>query len=202
VYDPEETLCVLVVDQVEVVHWGLRVLLGGEPWVHAYVSAYAADDAVELTRRYEPAVALVDLALGADSGLDVCAAVRTACVTTSVLLMAPHLRLPARSARGAGASGVVWKGAAARDVVRAARLVSLGMTLFAAGQPGSLHVLTPRERDVLTLIATGATNAEAASRLKLAESTLKQHVRALYRKLNARSRVEAIRRAQAAGMFD
>ena len=201
-YDPEETLCVLVVDQAEVVHWGLRVLLGAEPWVDAYVSAYDAERAVQLATRYRPEVAVVDLTLGGDSGLDVCATLRAACDATRVLLMAPHSGLSARSARGVGASGVVWKGAGALDVVRAVRLVSLGMTLFAGDQGGSPTVLTPRERDVLTLMAAGATNAEAARRLRMAESTLKQHVRAVYRKLNARTRVEAIRLAQAAGMFD
>lgn len=202
-YDPEETLCVLVVDQSDVVHWGLRVLLGAERWVDAYVSAYDAERAVELTKRYRPAVALVDLALGSDSGLDACAAIRAAGPgDTRVLLMAPHTRLSPRSARGVGASGIVWRGSAAADVVRAVRLVSLGMTLFEGAQGSAPTALTPRERDVLMLIAAGATNAEAARRLRLAESTLKQHVRALYRKLNARTRVEAIRRAQAAGMFD
>jgi DNA-binding NarL/FixJ family response regulator len=202
VYDPQETLCVLVVDQADVVHWALRVLLGGETWVDAYVSAYEAGRAAELAKRYRPDVAVVDLAVGRDSGLDVCASLRAARDETRVLLMSPHRRLSARSARGVGASGVVWKGAGARDIVRAVRLVSLGMTLFASAQSGPPTLLTPRERDVLMLIAAGATNAEAARRLKMAESTLKQHVRAVYRKLNARNRVEAIRRAQAAGMFD
>jgi DNA-binding NarL/FixJ family response regulator len=202
VYDPQETLCVLVVDQAEVVHWGLRTLLGAEPWVDAYVRAYDADRAAELAKRYRPEVAVVDLAVGGDSGLDVCASLRVACPDTRVLLMSPHTRLSARSARGVGASGVVWKGAGARDIVRAVRIVSLGMTLFAGAETGSPTPLTARERDVLMLMAAGATNAEAARRLKMAESTLKQHVRAVYRKLNARTRVEAIRRAQAAGMFD
>ncbi|HKP90722.1 MAG TPA: response regulator transcription factor [Thermoleophilaceae bacterium] len=201
-YDPEETLCVLVVDAADVVHWALRALLGAEPWVDAYVSAYDAERATELAKRYRPDVALVDLAVGASSGLDVCASLRAASAETRVLLMSPHRRLPARSARGVGASGVVWKGAGARDVVRAVRLVSLGMTLFAGAERGTPTLLTPRERDVLTLMAAGATNAEAARRLKMAESTLKQHVRAVYRKLNAKTRVEAIRRAQAAGLFD
>jgi DNA-binding NarL/FixJ family response regulator len=202
VYDPGETLCVLVVDQAEVVHWGLRVLLGAEPWVDAYVTARGAERAVALAERYRPEVAVVDLALGSESGLDVCAAIRAGCPDTRVLLMAPHRRLSARSARGVGASGIVWKGAGAQDIVRAVRLVSLGMTLFAVAQGGAPTMLTPRERDVLMLLAAGATSAEAARRLRLAESTLKQHVRAVYRKLNARTRVEAIRRAQAAGMFD
>src|SRR4051812_9132205 len=202
VYDPGKTLCVLVVDQAEVVHWGLRVLLGAEPWVDAYVSARDDGRAVQLAQRYRPEVAVVDLALGAESGLDVCAAIRAGSPDTRVLLMAPHRRLSARSARGGGASGIVWEGAGAEDIVRAVRLVSLGMTLFTGAQGAAPTLLTPRERDVLMLLAAGATNAEAARRLRLAESTLKQHVRALYRKLNARTRIEAIRRAQAAGMLD
>jgi two-component system response regulator DesR len=202
VYEPGERLCVLVVDQTDVVHWALRALLGAEPWVDAYVSAYDGDGAATLAERYRPSVAVVDLAVGGDSGLDVCASLRAACPETRVLLMSPHRRLSGRSARGVGASGVVWKGAEAGDIVRAVRMVSLGMTLFAGAESGSAAVLTPRERDVLTLMAAGATNAEAARRLQMAESTLKQHLRSVYRKLNVHTRVEAIRRAQAAGMFD
>ena len=57
-------LRVLVVDDHDVVHWGFRLLLTEQPWVERCLSARAADEALELARRYEPHVALIDLFLG------------------------------------------------------------------------------------------------------------------------------------------
>ena len=59
--EPERRLSVLVVDDHDVVHWGFRLMLTQQPWVSRCVSASTGDEAVELTRRYEPHVAVVDL---------------------------------------------------------------------------------------------------------------------------------------------
>src|SRR4030081_4015624 len=72
-------LRVLVVDDHDVVHWGFRVLLGEQPWVERYLAARTGAEALELTRTFEPHVALVDLFLAGESGADVCASVREAC---------------------------------------------------------------------------------------------------------------------------
>ena len=72
----ERRLRVLVVDDHEVVHWGLRLMLGEQPWVERCVSARNSDEAVALTQRYEPHVALVDLFVGQESGAEICERLR------------------------------------------------------------------------------------------------------------------------------
>ena len=63
---PERNLRVLVVDDHDVVHWGFRLLLTEQPWVERCLTASSVEEALEMARRYEPHVALVDLFLGED----------------------------------------------------------------------------------------------------------------------------------------
>ena len=81
------------------------------------------------------------------------------------------------------------------------RMVGLGMTMFAptAEQPAPL--LSEREREVLGAIAAGQTNREIAQTLYLSPHTVKEHTSALYRKLGARNRAEAVQRAQRIGLL-
>ena len=69
-------LRVLVVDDHDVVHWGFRVLLGEQPWVERCLAARTGEEALELTRTFDPHVALVDLFLAGESGADVCESIR------------------------------------------------------------------------------------------------------------------------------
>jgi DNA-binding NarL/FixJ family response regulator len=181
----ERRLRVLVVDDHDVVHWGFRVLLGEQPWVERCLAARTGAEALELVRRFEPDVALVDLFLVGESGADVCESIRRASPATRVLLISGAGRMSPAAARAA----------------RAVRMVGLGMTMFApkAQQPAPL--LTEREHEVLDLIAAGSTNREIAERLFLSPHTVKEHTSVLYRKLTARNRAEAVQRAQRMGLL-
>jgi two-component system response regulator DesR len=194
-------LRVLVVDDHDVVHWGFRVLLGEQPWVERCLAARTGPEAVELARRAEPHVALVDLFLAGESGADVCESIRGASPRTRVLLISGAGRMSAAAARAAGASGFVSKDLDAIELADAVRRVGLGMTLFApkGSQPSPL--LSAREREVLDLIAAGSTNREIAAQLFLSPHTVKEHTSALYRKLGARNRAEAVQRAQRVGLL-
>jgi two-component system response regulator DesR len=64
----DRRLRVLVVDDHDVVHWGFRLMLGEQPWVERFLAARSGEEALAMTRRYEPHVALVDLFLGNESG--------------------------------------------------------------------------------------------------------------------------------------
>ena len=192
---------ILVVDDHDVVHWGFRLMLGEQPWVERFLSARTGDEAVALTRRYTPHVALVDLFLGAESGAEVCTRLREASPSTRVLLISGAGRISAAAARAAGASGFVSKDWDAGDVARAVRMVGLGMTVFEPQEETAAALLTGREREVLDLIASGATNPEIAARLFLSPHTVKEHTGKLYRKLEVRNRAEAVQRAQRLGLL-
>jgi two-component system response regulator DesR len=200
VSDPRR-LRVLVVDDHDVVHWGFRVLLGEQPWVERCLAARTGAEAIALTRTFEPHVALVDLFLAGESGAELCASIRQASPATRVLLISGAGRMSAAAARAAGASGFVSKDWDAAEVAQAVRRVGLGMTMFAARADQPAPLLSPRERDVLALIAAGSTNREIAENLYLSPHTVKEHTSALYRKLQARNRAEAVQRAQRIGLL-
>jgi DNA-binding NarL/FixJ family response regulator len=197
-------LSVLVVDDHEVVQWGFRLLLTQQPWVERCLTARDSAEALQLTRRYEPEVALVDLFLGDESGAELCETIRRDSPRTRVLLISGAGRMSQAIARAAGASGFVSKDWDAEDVAKAVRMVGMGMTVFRPQRdvgPAAPAQLSSREREVLDLIATGATNREIANRLFLSPHTVKEHTSAVYRKLSVRNRAEAVRQAQELGLI-
>jgi DNA-binding NarL/FixJ family response regulator len=197
----QRRLRVLVVDDHDVVQWGFRVLLGEQPWVERCLAARTGPEALELVRRFRPHVALVDLFLSGESGADVSMGIRSASPSTRVLLISGAGRMSPAAARAAGASGFVSKDLEARDVASAVRMVGMGMTMFAPKSDQPAPLLSEREREVLDLIAAGSTNREIAQRLHLSPHTVKEHTSALYRKLGARNRAEAVQRAQRIGLL-
>jgi DNA-binding NarL/FixJ family response regulator len=194
-------LCVLVVDDHDVVHWGFRLMLTQQPWVERCVSAHNGQQAMELAKRYEPHVALVDLFIGEESGAQICEQLRAAEPRTRVLLFSGAGEISPQAARAAGASGFAYKDWPARRIAAAVRAVGRGQTVFLAeGRRGAMG-LSERERTVLELLAGGATNPEIADSLHLSKHTVKEHTSAVYRKLGVRNRTEAVRRAQRLGLL-
>lgn len=191
----ERGLRVLVVDDHDVVQWGFRLLLERQSWVERCLAAGDGTEAVEICRRLHPEVALVDMLLGTESGAEVCEEIRAASPGTRVLLISGAGVISPLVARSAGASGFISKEWSAVDVVKAVRTVSLGTEVFAEGGAAKTP-LSPREQEVLSLIATGSTNKEIAARLHLSPHTVKEHTSAIYRKLGVRNRAEATRQAQ------
>jgi len=197
----EPGLRVLLVDDHDVVHWGFRVLLGEQSWVARCASARSGEEALALLPTLRPHVALVDLFLSGESGADVCASIRRASPDTRVLLISGSGRMSPPAARAAGASGFVSKDWEAKDVARAVRAVGMGQTVFEPTSEQPAPPLSEREREVLDLIAAGSTNREIAASLYLSPHTVKEHTSALYRKLGARNRAEAVQRAQRVGLL-
>ncbi len=197
----ERRLRVLVVDDHEVVHWGLRLMLGEQPWVERCVSARNADEAITLTKRYSPHIALVDLFVGQESGAEICERLRALSPTTNVLLISGAGRISPHAARAAGAAGFISKDWPAADIAGAVRMVGLGMTVFRPDEAPTGPPLTDRELEVLDLIAGGSTNREIAEALFLSPHTVKEHTSSLYRKLSARNRAEAVQKAQRLGLI-
>jgi len=196
----EERLRVLVADDHDVVHWGFRLLLTEQPWVERCLTAREPGEALELARRYDPHVALVDLFMGEHSGAELCEAIRKGCPHTRVLLISGVGWLSPQAAKSAGASGFISKEWSADDITMAVRMVGKGMTVFASRSGGPATPLSEREREVLAHMATGATNREIADHLYLSPHTVKEYTSALYRKLEVRNRAEAVQRAERLGL--
>jgi DNA-binding NarL/FixJ family response regulator len=190
----------LVVDDHEVVHWGLRSVLGAAPWVARCLAAHDGAEALELAKRYQPHVAIVDLFVGSESGPDISQRLRAVSPDTRVLFISGAGRISAAAARAAGAAGFISKDWPAEEIVQAVRRVAEGGAVFDAAEASSPGGLSAREREVLALMATGATNAEIAAELFLSPHTVKDHASTLYRKLAVRNRAEAVQRGQQMGL--
>jgi len=197
----QRRLRVLVVDDHEVVHWGLRTMLGEQPWVERTLSARDGDRAVALAQRYAPDVALVDLFVGEESGAEISERLRGVAPRMNVLLISGAGRISPTAAKAAGAAGFVSKDWPAADIASAVRMVGLGMTVFRPQEAPQGPALSSREREVLDLVASGATNREIAGSLFLSPHTVKEHTSSLYRKLGVRNRAEAVQRAQRLGLI-
>jgi DNA-binding NarL/FixJ family response regulator len=183
-------LRVLVVDDQEVVHWGFKTLLARRTWVDGYAAASNTAEAVELAARDHPDVALVGAVVGYDSGAEVIRRLTEVSPGTRVLLMASNGRISARAARAAGAFGFVPKHWPAQDIANAARMVGMGMTVFAPEADEDGAMLSERERQVLEMIASGSTNREIAERLFLSRRTVEKHVERLLAKTGTTRRAE------------
>ena len=192
---------VLVVDDHDIVQWGFRLLLERQPWVERCVAAHDAQEALRLARECRPQVALVDLFLGKQSGADICDELREVSPQTKILLISGAGRISPAAARAAGASGFVSKDWGAPDVLKAIRMVGLGMDVFEPEPESPAPPLSDREREVVSLIAAGSTNREIADQLYLSPHTVKEYTSGVYRKLGVRNRAEAVKRAQSLGLI-
>jgi DNA-binding NarL/FixJ family response regulator len=195
-----ERLRVLVVDDHDIVHWGFRLLLERQSWVERCVGAETAKEALHEARSLRPHVALIDLLLRDESGAELCQELHAALPETRILLLSGAGAISPAVARAAGASGFVSKDLGATDIVKAVRMVGLGMEVFGRTEERAAG-LSGREREVMGLIATGATNREIAARLYLSPHTVKEHTSTIYRKLGVRNRAEAVKKAQRLGVI-
>ena len=117
-----------------------------------------------------------------------------------MLLFSGAGEISPHAARAAGASGLVYKDWPAPKMARAVRLVGLGKAVFDRQERPGVMRLSDRERSVLTVMASGATNPEIAPELHLSRHTVKEHTSAIYRKLGVRNRTEPVQRTQRLGL--
>ena len=178
-------------------------------------AAATVGEALELLNRTPIDVLLLDLGLPDGSGLDVLATIRThhPGVAVVILTMNDDRQLVLDAVR-AGARGYLLKGASRSEVVDAVRRAARGGAVFDSGpasvvmaaassrgnDPLSIFALTPRESDVLRLIADGLGNASIAERLGVSGKTVRNQVSSVLAKLGVTSRAAAAERARAAGL--
>jgi DNA-binding NarL/FixJ family response regulator len=210
---------VVLADDHPMFRAGLRTLLED---LGMEVVAEAADgrSAVELAVRHAPDVVLMDLQMPEVSGLEATRRLSEAAPGVRVLVLTMvEDDATLFAALRAGAAGYLLKGAGPEEIDRAVRGVAAGDAVYGAGVADRLRAMfsvgpatgpaavpTPfpqlveRERDVLALLAGGASNSEIASRLFLSDKTVRNYVSSIFSKLGVRDRAQAIVRAREAGL--
>ena len=202
---------VLVADDQSMVRAGFRMLLGGEEDIEVVAEASNGLEAVEKAARFDPDVVLMDIRMPELDGLEATRRILAADGTTRILVLTTFdLDEYVYEALRAGASGFVLKDDPPEQLLAAIRTVAAGDSLLSpsvtrivvdrvARQPvagaaadGRLDDLTPREREVLALIARGLSNGEIGAELVIEESTVKTHVKRILMKLGLRDRIQAV----------
>ena len=188
-----------MVDDHEVLRSGLRWLLTRVGWVAGCAVAASSEQALELATSEAFDVALVDVDLGAECGLAV--AERLESVPIVGLLASRWDLVSPRTARGAGARGVIAKDRPARALLGGGARARGRRRLRAPPcAPGEIRFV-PREREILRLVGAGLTNAEIGAALFLAPGTIKHHMLGLYEKLGAPNRAAAVHAARRLGVL-
>jgi DNA-binding NarL/FixJ family response regulator len=194
----------LIVDDDAIVREWLRESLRGSEFVVAGEAA-TADDALRLAGLRSFDVVLVDYRLAGRSGLDLIRELRAAGDATPALLITataqPGLN---ERAREAGAQGTAVKSSSRDDLLASLRAAADGVPRFAGThprRPAGERPLSPRERAVLQLVASGMTNPQIAEQLGLGPETVKTLLERVYDKLGAHRRAEAVAVAERRGLL-
>ena len=208
----------LIADDQPLVRAGLRAILETQDDITVAGEALDGLDAVELARRRAPDVVLMDVKMPRLDGIEATRRIVAESELAVLVLTTFELDEYVYEALRAGASGFLLKDAPPEQLIAGVRVLAAGEALiapaitkrlierFAAsappGQtpPAALNQLTPRELEVLVLIARGLSNREIAGELVLSEATVKTHVKRVLAKLSLRDRVHAVVLAYECGL--
>jgi two-component system, NarL family, response regulator NreC len=206
----EKKIRILLADDHTVVRRGLRLLLERQPEFSVVAEASNGNQAVEAATTVQPDVIVLDIAMPNLNGIEAAQRILSAVPNASIVILSMHsdegyvLR-----ALKAGAKAYLLKDSAEGDLIEAIKAVTRGKTFFSAeitkmlaedyvreirtrGAEDSYELLTPREREILQLLAEGKSNKEIATLLNLSLYTVETHRRNLQDKLNLHSFAELI----------
>jgi len=208
-------LRLLVVDDHPVFRFGLKALLESEPDFQVVAEASNGDEAVRMAAEHDPDVVLMDVTMPEMNGIEATRQILDLNPGIGVLIITMVDDASIFAALRAGARGYLLKGAGGDETLRAIQAVAGGEMIlsepiaervqqFFSETPGRevshFPDLTPREQEVLALIAKGLTNNAIANRLGLSPKTIRNQVSEVYGKLGVSDRAEAIVQAREAGL--
>jgi DNA-binding NarL/FixJ family response regulator len=202
---------VLIADDDDLMRAGLAELLSGDPSIDVAGEASTGREAIERTSRLDPDVVLMDVRMPDLDGIEATRRLTQAAARARVLILTTFEQDDyIFGALQAGASGFLLKRTRPEDLIAAVHTIAAGDSLLSpsvtrrviermAQQPtpnfadqARIDALTPREREVLELIARGMSNREIAAALVVEESTVRTHVKRILMKLDLRDRVQAV----------
>lgn len=198
----------LVVDDHEVVRQGLVAMLSRRPGFQVVAEAGTVAESIEMARKFQPDLVIMDVRLPDGSGIEACREIRAEFPQTRVVILTSYPDEEAVfSAIVAGASGYLLKQVRARDLVAALEAVGRGESLLdpavtekvlervrriaMGGANDDLAQLTSQEQKILLLVAEGKTNKEIAADVFLSDKTVKNYVSSILSKLNLQRRAQA-----------
>jgi DNA-binding NarL/FixJ family response regulator len=209
---------VVIADDQALVRTGFRVILDAESDLEVVGEAGDGREAVELAQAYRPDIVLMDIRMPNLDGIDATRRLTALPRPPRVLMLTTFdLDEYVYEALRAGASGFLLKDAGADELLHAVRVVAAGDALLSPSitrrliadyahrpppseQPAALAELTPRELEVLRLVARGLSNADIARRLVLGNATVKTHVARIFQKLDVHDRAQAVVLAYESGL--
>lgn len=204
-----QVIRVVLADDHPVVRLGIRTLLGTTPGIAVVGEASDGEEAVTLTRELQPDVLLLDLAMPRLPGLEALREVTAGTAAVKTLLLTGTIESQQiLEALQLGARGVVLKDAVTEDLVRAVRAVANGqhwlrggpvtnlvqvlraLMAEAAPAPKNTFGMSPRELEVVALVAQGSTNKDIGAQLGISEETVKRHLTNVFDKTGVSTRLE------------
>ena len=215
---------ILICDDQGLVRVGLRKIFEVEPDLDVIGEAYDGSQAIEAAARLQPDVVLMDIRMPTLDGIAATRSIVAERPSTRVLILTTFgLDTYVYDALRAGASGFMLKDAPPEEIVAAVRIIARGEALLApaitrsvieefarmpqrrssddpADHPAEVSELTPREREVLGLLARGLSNTEICRSLVISDATAKTHVARILQKLDLRDRVQVVIYAYESGL--
>jgi len=203
-------ITILIADDHPVVRSGLRGMLGGEPDLSVVGEAASGAEAVTAARALRPRLVLMDLRMPGGDGAQATAEIVALGQGTRVVVLTTHeTDTDILRAVEAGAAGYLLKDSSRAELLGAIRAAARGETVLAPSVAGKLWrhrhrpqvSLSPREIEVLGLVAQGLSNADIGARLHVSEATIKTHLLRAFTKLEVSDRTAAVTTAMRLGLL-
>ena len=212
----DQPIRILIADDHPVFRFGLRALLESQTDMVVVGETESGADAVVMASHLKPAVVLMDINMPGTNGIDATRQITGKSTEVAVLIITMFDDDTVFSAMQSGARGYLLKGAKGDETLRAIRAVANGEVIFSPGVAEKMMgyftrgmrtspdtpfpELTPRESEILDLLAQGLTNSAIADKLVLSPKTIRNQVSSIFSKLQVVTRSEAIIKAREAGL--